>query len=117
MTTISSEKIDLLIYGPIRPILENGFPDQFTVHRAESGEQLNALPADVKQKLRGIAVTYHTMHTGKEELSQLPKVEMIASFGVGYDHIDVAYSGRNNKNEEKISLKFSVPASKPVAQR
>ena len=33
------------------------------------------------------------------------------------DHIDVAYSGRNNKNEEKISLKFSVPASKPVAQR
>jgi lactate dehydrogenase-like 2-hydroxyacid dehydrogenase len=96
MTTISSEKIDLLIYGPIRPILENGFPDQYVVHRAESGEQLNALPADVKQKLRGIAVTYHTMHTGKEELSQLPKVEMIASFGVGYDHIDTAYSREHN---------------------
>jgi hypothetical protein len=96
MTTISSEKIDLLIYGPIRPILENGFSDQYVVHRAESGEQLNALPADVKQKLRGIAVTYHTMHTGKEELSQLPKVEMIASFGVGYDHIDTAYSREHN---------------------
>jgi lactate dehydrogenase-like 2-hydroxyacid dehydrogenase len=96
MTTISSEKIDLLIYGPIRPILENGFPDQFVVHRAESGEQLNALPADVKQRLRGIAVTYHTMHTGKEELSQLPKVEMIASFGVGYDHVDTAYSREHN---------------------
>jgi lactate dehydrogenase-like 2-hydroxyacid dehydrogenase len=96
MTTISSEKIDLLIYGPIRPILENGFPDHFVVHRAESGEQLNALPADVKQKLRGIAVTYHTMHTGKEELSQLPKVEMIASFGVGYDHVDTAYSREHN---------------------
>jgi hypothetical protein len=27
------------------------------------------------------------------------------------DHIEVAYSGRNNKNEEKISLKFSVPAN------
>jgi len=26
------------------------------------------------------------------------------------DHIDVAYSGRNNKDEEKISLRFSVPA-------
>ncbi len=26
------------------------------------------------------------------------------------DRIDVSYSGRNNKNEEKISLKFSVPA-------
>ena len=27
------------------------------------------------------------------------------------DSIDVAYSGRNNKDEEKISLKFTVPAS------
>ena len=30
------------------------------------------------------------------------------------ERIDVAYSGRNNKNEEKISLRFSVPASKPT---
>jgi hypothetical protein len=30
------------------------------------------------------------------------------------DHIDVAFSGRNNKNEEKISLKFSV-AAQPVS--
>jgi hypothetical protein len=29
------------------------------------------------------------------------------------DGIDVVYSGRNNANEEKISLKFSVPATKP----
>jgi prolyl oligopeptidase len=28
------------------------------------------------------------------------------------DRIEVSYSGRNNKNEEKISLKFTVPASK-----
>lgn len=30
--------------------------------------------------------------------------------------IDVSFSGRNNKNEEKISLKFSVPA-KPAAAK
>jgi hypothetical protein len=27
------------------------------------------------------------------------------------DAIDVVYSGRNNKDQEKISLRFSVPAS------
>ena len=32
------------------------------------------------------------------------------------DAIDVAYSGRNNKNDEKITLKFSVPAGKRLAQ-
>ena len=36
MAPISSEKIDLLIYGPIRPILENGFSDQYVLHKAES---------------------------------------------------------------------------------
>jgi len=93
---ISSEKIDLLIYGPIRPILENGFSDQYVVHRAESQEQVDALSADVKQKLRGIAVTYHTMHTGRDVQLQFPKLEMIASFGVGYDHIDCTYAREHN---------------------
>jgi hypothetical protein len=93
---ISSEKIDLLIYGPIRPILENGFPDQYVVHRAESHEHLDRLSGDVKQKLRGMAVTYHTMHTGKDVQAQFPKLEMIASFGVGYDHIDSAYARERN---------------------
>ena len=93
---ISSEKIDLLIYGPIRPILENGFPDQFTVHRAESQEEAERLSADVKQKLRGMAVTYHTMHTGKDLQAEFPKLEMIASFGVGYDHIDSTYAREHN---------------------
>ena len=34
--------------------------------------------------------------------------------------IDVAYSGRNNRDEEKISLRFTVPASPtppPTASR
>ena len=93
---ISSEKIDLLIYGPIRPILESGFPDQYVVHRAENHEHLVRLSGDVKQKLRGMAVTYHTMHTGKDVQAQFPKLEMIASFGVGYDHIDSAYAREHN---------------------
>jgi len=33
------------------------------------------------------------------------------------DKIDVSYSGRNNLNEEKMSLKFSVPAGKMLTQK
>lgn len=33
------------------------------------------------------------------------------------DRIEVAYSGRNNKNEEKISLKFSVPVGRNALER
>jgi lactate dehydrogenase-like 2-hydroxyacid dehydrogenase len=93
---ISSEKIDLLIYGPIRPILQNGFSDQFVVHSAENTADLERLTADVSARMRGMAVTYHTVAANKESLARFPKLEFIASFGVGYDHVDTAYARENN---------------------
>ena len=93
---MTSEKIDLLVYGPIRPILENGFPDQFVLHTAENRADLERLAPAVKEKLRGIAVTYHTVPADKGALSEFPKLEIVASFGVGYDHVDTAYAREHN---------------------
>ena len=93
---ISSEKIDLLIYGPIRPILESGFPDQYVLHKAENHADLERLSPDVVAKLRGMAVTYHTVRADKSALGKFPKLEMVASFGVGYDHVDTAYAREHN---------------------
>ena len=93
---ISSEKIDLLVYGPIRPILENGFSDQFVLHTAETRADLERLTPDVLAKTRGIAVTYHTVPADKKSLSHFPKLEIVASFGVGYDHVDSAYAREHN---------------------
>jgi lactate dehydrogenase-like 2-hydroxyacid dehydrogenase len=90
--TISSEKIDLLIYGPMRPILESGFSDQFVVHSAETRADLERLTPDTIAKMRGMAVTYHTVVANKESLARFPKLEIIASFGVGYDHVDASYA-------------------------
>ncbi|MGC2779360.1 MAG: 2-hydroxyacid dehydrogenase [Bradyrhizobium sp.] len=95
MAATSSDKIDVLIYGPLRPILEKGFPDSFNVHHATTRADLEALPADVKGRIRGIAVTFHTVTTDAAVMAMLPKLEMIASFGVGYDHIAAAHAGQH----------------------
>ncbi|MGJ5175504.1 2-hydroxyacid dehydrogenase [Bradyrhizobium oligotrophicum] len=95
MAATSSDKIDVLIYGPLRPILEKGFPDSFTVHHATTQADLEALPADVKGRIRGVAVTFHTVKTDAAIMAMLPKLEMIASFGVGYDHIAAAHAGQH----------------------
>ena len=92
----SSEKIDLLVYGPIRPILENGFSDQFILHKAESRADLERLTPDVLANIRGIAVTYHSVPADRKSLSHFPKLEIVASFGVGYDHVDSAYAREHN---------------------
>src|SRR4030081_1244084 len=91
----SSAKFDLLIYGPVRPILENGFSDQFVLHAAETKHDLDRLTA-VAEKIRGIAVTYHTVHADKTALARFPKLEIVASFGVGYDHVDSSYAREHN---------------------
>ena len=93
---ISSEKIDLLIYGPVRPILENGFSDQFVLHMAESRADLERLTPETIAKIRGMAVTYHMVPADAKALSHFPKLEIIASFGVGYDHVDSAYAREHN---------------------
>jgi lactate dehydrogenase-like 2-hydroxyacid dehydrogenase len=93
---ISSEKIDLLIYGPNKPIVEHGFSDQFVLHSFETKHDLERLSPAVAAKIRGAAVTYNSVRGDKATLSLFPKLEIVASFGVGYDHIDAEYAREHN---------------------
>jgi len=93
---ISSEKIDLLVYGPNKPIVEHGFSDQFVLHSFETKHDLERLSPAVAAKIRGAAVTYNSVRGDKATLSQFPKLEIVASFGVGYDHIDAEYAREHN---------------------
>jgi lactate dehydrogenase-like 2-hydroxyacid dehydrogenase len=93
---ISSEKIDLLVYGPHKPIVDNGFSDQFVLHKFETSGDLDRLSPGVAEKVRGMAVTYNSVRGDKTTLSKFPKLEIVASFGVGYDHIDAAHAAEHN---------------------
>jgi lactate dehydrogenase-like 2-hydroxyacid dehydrogenase len=89
---ISSEKIDLLIYGPSKPVVDNGFSDQFVLHSFETMADLERLTPAVAEKIRGAAVTYNSVRGDSKTLARFPKLEIISSFGVGYDHIDANYA-------------------------
>ena len=94
--TISSEKIDLLVHGPNKPIVDNGFSDQYVLHHFETIHDLERLTPEVAAKVRGIAVTYNTVRGDAKTLAFFPKLEIVSSFGVGYDHIDTAYARDHN---------------------
>ncbi|MGB3864294.1 MAG: 2-hydroxyacid dehydrogenase [Xanthobacteraceae bacterium] len=91
MTTGASDKIDLVIYGPTKPVVENGFSERFERHKCETLEDIDRLAPEVVQRIRGIAIT-GLRPAGEAVLSRFPKLEIVASFGVGYDHVDVAYA-------------------------
>jgi lactate dehydrogenase-like 2-hydroxyacid dehydrogenase len=94
--TTSSEKIDLLVHGPRKAVVDNGFSEQFVLHHFETTGDLERLTPDVAAKIRGMAVTYNTVRGDARTLARFPKLEIVASFGVGYDHVDAAYARDHN---------------------
>ena len=90
--TISSEKIDLLVHGPNKPIVDNGFSDQFVLHHFETTHDLERLRPEVAARVRGMAITYNTVRGDAKTLARFPKLEIVSAFGVGYDHVDAGYA-------------------------
>jgi lactate dehydrogenase-like 2-hydroxyacid dehydrogenase len=96
MAPVSSEKIDLLIHGPNKPIVDNGFSDQFVLHHFETTHDLERLTPEVAAKVRGMAITYNTVRGDAKTLARFPRLEIVAAFGVGYDHVDAAWARDHN---------------------
>ncbi len=88
-------KPDILVYGPPKPVVISGLSDAFTLHKFENHRDLSRLSAAAAEKICGVAVT-ELLPVDATMLSRLPKVEIIAAFGVGYDHIDVAAAKQHN---------------------
>jgi lactate dehydrogenase-like 2-hydroxyacid dehydrogenase len=85
-------KSDVLLIGPLRPVIAEGFA-ALAVHRLSAAADRDALLAAVKE-VRAMAVSAPVEPINEALFAHLPRLEIIASFGVGYDHIDVAAAAR-----------------------
>jgi lactate dehydrogenase-like 2-hydroxyacid dehydrogenase len=91
---MAAKKTDVLMIGPARPVIAKGLA---------SGFKLVGLPTDDRGSerffaktaphLRAIATSISTQRVGSELMQRLPRLEIISSFGVGYDHVDAAWAG------------------------
>jgi lactate dehydrogenase-like 2-hydroxyacid dehydrogenase len=81
--------IEILAADPLPPPVETGVTTRFTLHQLPAGADRDAWLAAVGARIRGIARGGHA-HIDRALIERLPALEIIASFGVGYDGIDVA---------------------------
>ena len=84
------QRTDVLLAGPSRPVITRGLAG-FTVHKLPAADR-DALLASVGH-VRAMAVTA-MVPVDDALLSRLPHLDIIASFGVGYDHIDAHAAAR-----------------------
>jgi lactate dehydrogenase-like 2-hydroxyacid dehydrogenase len=85
---LSPEPMELLLIGPLRPVLVKGLAD-FTVHQLGAATDRETFWRSIAD-VRAMAVSAPVEPISEALYARLPNLEIIASFGVGYDHVDAA---------------------------
>lgn len=92
---MSVDKPDVLFVGPEKPVIVDGLAHAFTVHRLVGPPEAASGLAGIAEKIRGIAISYMVPGVTGEFMERCPRLEIVATFGVGYDHVDAAWAGRH----------------------
>jgi lactate dehydrogenase-like 2-hydroxyacid dehydrogenase len=90
---MTMEKREVVLFGPAKPTIVKGLETGCIVHKAIDAANHDAFIAQHGQ-VRAIACAQGLMSASL--LEHFPKLEIISSFGVGYDHVDVKYAGAHN---------------------
>lgn len=93
MTNEPGERIDILLTAPMARTAEALAAGPFRLHRLWDAKDQDAFIDHVGPNIRGIAAHGH-IPIGAALTDRLPKLEIVANFGVGYDRIDVQHAAR-----------------------
>jgi len=89
---MSERRSEVLLVGPLRPVIAKGLAG-FTVHALAAAPDRDAFLA-ARAKARAVAVTSTSEMIDDALFARLPALDIISSFGVGYDHIDARAAAR-----------------------
>jgi lactate dehydrogenase-like 2-hydroxyacid dehydrogenase len=92
---MASEKPDILVMGSPKPVIIDGLAPLFNLHRLADASDRDAFIAGVADRVRGIAVTYTNQKVDGALMGGLPRLEIVSTFGVGYDHVDAKWAGEH----------------------
>ncbi len=90
---MSDKKADVLVWGPMHAALTKNLDRDFTVHNRWEIKDFDAWAAEHGEKVRGV-ITSGVFGTDNAVLDRLPNLQVVNSFGVGYDAVDTAYLAR-----------------------
>jgi lactate dehydrogenase-like 2-hydroxyacid dehydrogenase len=86
---------DVLMPAPMLPMIADGIATKLPLHRLWEATDRDAAIAELSQKIRGIAAGGSHQLVDARFMRQFPNLEIVASFGVGYDHVDAKWAGQN----------------------
>ena len=89
------DKADVVMFGP-KPIIEDALTKAgLQVHKAWAAPDQEAFIVSIAPKVRAIAAVAGHGPVDGALMARFPKLEIVSSFGVGYDHIDAKWAGQH----------------------
>ena len=86
-----SAKREIVLLGPLKPLVVRGLETACTVHRAAEAKDCDAFFA-AHADVGAIACSATTEMIPGSFMARFPKLKIVASFGVGYDHMDAKWA-------------------------
>jgi lactate dehydrogenase-like 2-hydroxyacid dehydrogenase len=81
-------KPEILATAPMLPSVIDALDAAFTLHRLWEQDEQDEFLARIGPTIRGLATSTLYGRVGAPLLDRLPALEIVASFGVGYDNVD-----------------------------
>src|SRR5215831_4937876 len=88
-----AEKADVLLIGPPKPVIVNGLTGAFNLVKFSDAKDRDKFFAERAPQVRGMAVAATEERVDGAFMTRFPRLEIISSFGVGYDHVDAVWAG------------------------
>jgi lactate dehydrogenase-like 2-hydroxyacid dehydrogenase len=92
---MTTDKREVLLIGPLKPVVVKGLDAVCTVHKVAAAKDPDAFIA-AHSHVRAIACSDTACKIPGDLMARFPKLELVASFGVGYDHMDVKWAAAHN---------------------
>jgi len=90
----ANETPEIIMTGPLMAYAADQLRARFTVHELWNAPDRAAMLREIGGRVRGVAGGGAHVRIDGALFDALPKLEMVANFGVGYDNVDAAEAGR-----------------------
>jgi lactate dehydrogenase-like 2-hydroxyacid dehydrogenase len=92
---MTTDKPEIVLIGPLKPVVVKGLDAICTVHKVAAAKDPDAFIAG-HSHVRAIACSDTRELIPGALMARFPNLELVSSFGVGYDHMDVKWAAAHN---------------------
>src|SRR3989441_5440701 len=90
---MAEEKADVLLIGPPKPVIVSGLSGAFNLVKFPDAKDRDKFFAESAPRVRGMAVAATEERVDGAFMTRFPRLEIVSSFGGGYDHVDARWAG------------------------